>query len=215
MNILVVGDSWGFYSPWQNYNTESDTVINLCVMGQSNNNSIVAAHNFLVCNEIKFDVIVWYFTSLLRDHFELNSSFNFKNYLDSINDDTSNRVEMIRKNYPNIKWAIIGGHSPIHNVQKYEWADFIVENWRAELFSEVGEIIPENQSLGKYDKLNYIKSNSPQCIDDIIKELDAEEKIVNLGKKYTPNIFFDEVHPNLDKSTKMCDRVFNYFTQLE
>jgi hypothetical protein len=102
-------------------------------------------------------------------------------------------------------------------VKKYDWADFIVENWRAEMLEEVGETIPENQSLGRYDKLNYIKLNypSPECIDDMIKELDAEEKIVNLGKKYTPDIFFDEIHPNLVKSREMCDRILNYFKQLE
>jgi hypothetical protein len=212
MNTLVIGDSWGTVSPWGHakYNTESQTSINISVMGKSNIDSLFSAQNFLWCNEIKIDLIVWYFTSLLRNAYPSDELPTFKHYLDNLNLDVLNRVELIRKEFPEIKWAIIGGHSPIHDVQKYEWANLIIEDWRSEL---IGEKIPPNQSLGMYNALEYIKSKSPQCTDDIIRELDIEKKIIDLGKIHTPNIFTDEVHPNLTKGHELCDRILNYFMQ--
>ena len=214
MNTLVIGDSWGTVSPWGHakYNTESQTSINISVMGKSNIDSLVSAHNFLVCNEIKIDLIVWYFTSLLRNDYPPDALPTYKNYIDTMNLDVLHRVELIRNEFPKIKWAIIGGHAPIHDVQKYDWANLIIEDWRSELCNEK---IPANQSLGMYKALEHIKANSPQCTDDIIRELDIEKKIIELGKIHTPNIFMDGIHPNLDKGYELCERILNYFKQLE
>jgi len=213
MNILVIGDSWGTLSPWTRYNTESRNIINIAVMGQSNINGLVSAHSFLMANDIKFDLIVWYFTSLLRDPIKTEPLFNFNDYLNLLNEETLTYVETIRKKHPNLKWAIIGGHAPIYDKKRYAWADFLVENWREELLQEVGETAPINQSLGWHGKLERIKQDSPQCNDDIIKEIEAEDIIRKLSKKYTPDIFCDDIHPNVDKCTDMCDRILKYFKQ--
>jgi hypothetical protein len=215
MNILIIGSSWGVFAPWKNYNNESQTVINIASLGQSNIKSLISAKSFLLANDIKFDLIVWYYIGLMRDHSPMNTSLTFNDYLSSVNDKVIEHVESIRNDYPNIKWAVIGA-SPMYDSQRYAWADFIVENWIGDMFQEVGETIPSCQCLGaRYfnGQLNNFKEKYPHCTDDINKEIEADNIIHALRKKYTPDIFADEIHPNLDKATSMCDQILNHFRQ--
>jgi hypothetical protein len=215
MNILVIGSSWGTYSPWKNYNNESHNVVNIASLGQSNFRSLNNATSFLIANDIKFDLIVWYYIGLMRDHVPMNSSLTFNDYLDALNTKVLEQVKMIRKDYPDMKWAVIGA-SPIHDKQRYAWADFIVEDWIGDIFKEVGETIPSCQSLGAMyfgNQLNNFKERYPHCTDDINREIESDEIVHKLRKKYTPDVFFDEIHPNIDKSAELCDRILDFFKQ--
>lgn len=215
MNILVIGSSWGVFAPWKKYNNDSQTVVNISSLGQSNIKSLIGAKSFLMANDIKFDLIVWYYIGLMRDHAPMNTSLTFNEYLNSVTDKVIEHTDEIRNEYPDIKWAIIGA-SPIYNKQRYAWTDFIVEDWIGDIFLELGEVIPKCQSLGAMyfnGRLKNFKERYPQCTDDIHKEIEADELIHVLRKKYTPDIFSDEIHPNLEKSTEMCERILNHFKQ--
>jgi hypothetical protein len=211
MHTLIIGDSWATVSPWghKEYNQEPNYSVNISIMGQGNMNSLKSAYFYLMANERKVDLIVWYFTSLLRDAYLTDHSLSFKEYLDLSSNSIIEFYNKIRKEFPGPKWAIIGGHAPIYDIEKYTWADFIVEDWRSEM---VGKKLATNQSLGMYNALDIIKNISPKCTDDIIKELDAEKTILDIGKK-NPNIFPDGIHPSHDESVKMCERIINFFKQ--
>lgn len=207
MNTLIIGDSWGVFSPWGRIKYNA---INISAMGQGNMANLKSAFSFMQCNERPIDLIVWYYTSLCRDGVNLKIESSFHDYLNAVHEELFTQVSRLRKTFPKPKWAIIGGHAPIFNKEKYNWAEFVVEDWRSEL---VGSPVPQNQSLGLHNVLDGLKQSYPNYVDELIRELDAEKEIIELGKKHTPDVFSDGVHPNMNKSTEMCERILDFFKQ--
>lgn len=227
-NILMIGDSWGlspYWSPMNPIQNEPYTEHRLFELGHmvwnkseggGQNIRILQDCDFYLRNvyhHVKFDLIIWFHTEMVRDIHSYNNDKKFKGIsLDSIEGQleyvkniTYELATNIKQDFPEIKWAIIGGHAPIMTPEQLSWADFLIEDWRSEI---VGKKLPACQTLSGLDWLQQnIDTFGPNAVQ---QELDNYETIVRECSTDV-NKFYDGVHPTGLYHRQLADRIHNYF----
>jgi hypothetical protein len=225
MNILIIGDSWAT-SPWWAPNNGhkwleytlidlGHTVFNRAKGGGQNCQNLSDAIQFFenVKGKIKIDLVVWFHTELIRDinvHECSDPEFrdqrtSLEEIFDFVEDYTAQKALEARE-LSCAKWAIIGGHAPVRTPEKFAWAEMFIQDWRSEI---VGEKLPESQLLSGLDWLN---NHIEQFGKDVVsREIEKYERIVNVGEKLTPLVFFDGVHPIAKHCEELANRINNFF----
>jgi hypothetical protein len=230
MNILVVGDSWGYYfgeiqhkywasafdsSHWPKY--DDHQIFNCSHYGGTNLQTLNEGRIFLLSKFKDIDLIIWFYTELGREellplyipHYA-KARFGTENVLDTLDRlhiEVNKAVSEIRDICPNAKWAIVGGHASLYRPDDYNWADFIIEDLLSEI---VGYKLPTShfQSFDYYN--NPFKDKN---LDILTSEMSKYENILS-AKKALPNIFADGVHPNGNVMRHFAiDKILDYFSK--
>ena len=184
--------------------SKGHNVYNRSKYGSKNSSALADCEVFL--NEtrdiFKTDLIIWFYTSLFRDgeYFgkarDILGKARGRPAYDTLLQLTSNEISdyavNIKNSYPDVKWAIIGGHAPIHDSEKYDWADFKIDDWRSEL---VGENVPVTQIWG------WIYRHPVRLVDlkdifgseVILEEIEKQDVINKIATERT-ELFFDKMH---------------------
>lgn len=174
---------------------------------------------------LKVDLIVWFHTESLRNitnkglwenpnhkeyaHQTTNlMSVGLDSYVDQLSEQDYKSATMIKNKYPDIQWAIIGGHAPIRTSKKHmlDWADLLIENWRYDI---TGQDCPDCQcyTLIRYsgfEQMAHLLSK-----DVVQRELDYSKQLNNACSD--PTLFYDGVHPNVNPNIKLSELLFREF----
>lgn len=189
-------------------------VNNIGFWSDNNDNQLKRLQGYLqgsYVNNNPIDLIVWFHTEIVRDWF--NDDWNYAKsqgyyeYLRVSAKGTYNWVTMIKKTYPNTKWAIIGGHAALHEKEKHllDWAEFRIDNWRQEI---TGIECPECH-VTTFLKMDHKEINSILSLDEKEIELQKIETIINACKD--KELFYDNVHPNVKPSKELATRIIKHF----
>jgi hypothetical protein len=221
MNILMFGDSWGVRDTWGNPSILENSSsfwpeFKLFKYGhytfnisKSNNTNIKALEEVIeylqnTDGNLKIDCFIWYYTALMRDYNTV-SELNINDYQVLLNEISYKVQELstsIHNKYPNIKWIIIGGEAPIHNVSHYNWASYIIEDWKSDLLNIK---LPYYQGLGSLGIIHELRKQMGTEL--LIQEMDKLKFIQNALKKSTPKLFSDGRHPNAKVSGSIVERL--------
>ena len=217
MNILLLGDSWSYSWPVVNgpiNYCECDIehallgkghfVVNKSYYGGSNTMTLSAGLNFIESSNFKPDLIIWLCTELSREtqHYKINDD-NYYVMLDNIHREILKLVIKLKEK-ANCKWAIIGGHAPVYNLEDYKWANFIIEDWRSEI---LGVKLPACHSLSFQQRL--YEQRSTYGLDTVEAELKKYDEIINAIKNAPGWVFPDGVHPHNKFGVELVDRILN------
>lgn len=224
MNFLVIGDSWGFSLAypnkdfkWLEYNliSKGNNVYNRSVWGNTNISALSDAKFFLeqTKQHIQIDAIIWYYTCLARDSSRYphdnkiteQSDVTYNYVMNFLSDKVYDQVSNIRESFPNLKWCIIGGHAAIYQSDKYQWADFIIDDWRSEL---LGEKVETSHSLGE---LEWLQKNLDKFGVDVIEEELKKHDIIYKKCDAARHVFYDSIHPDVEQSYLLSERIANFF----
>lgn len=215
MNILLLGDSWAY--SWPTISEPIDYsecdiehallgrghfVVNKSYYGGSNTMTLSAGLNFIESSNFKPDLIVWLCTELCRDtkHYKIDDT-NYYVMLDNIHQEVLKLVIKLKEK-TKCKWAIIGGHAPIYNLEDYKWADFIIEDWRSEI---LGVKLSACHSLSFQQKL--CDQKSIYGLDTVEAELKKYDEIVNAIKNAPAEAFPNGVHPHNKFGVELVDKI--------
>lgn len=223
MNILILGDSWGFSNPEREDATghtientlflAGHTVFNKSIFGGTNLHTLGCGLSFLKFTKhlLKIDLIIWLNTELGRDfgNIEFNNDKNYIECLDSIHNLTLNTVLEIKSVSPNSKWAIIGGHTALYKENDYKWADFLVPDWKSEI---LGIKMPDCQYMGDHKWL--FDNRYVLGLDYLEKETAAYNEILKIQSQ-NKHIFGDGVHVNNQLNSMMANRILKWMNKYE
>jgi hypothetical protein len=98
---------------------------------------------------------------------------------------------------------VIGGCAPLYNLSDFSFADFIIEDWRSEIF---GYKIQPSQWLYDYPFLSQLDD-----IDNVEKEADVIENLWKVTKERT-DLFPDQSHPNMKLHQELGERIHKHFS---
>ncbi len=176
--------------------------------------------NSSVKNNFHIDLVIWFHTELLRD-MEMNFSISNnkhtnvikKSGLEGITDyiatETYNYAKSLHELSPLTKWAIIGGHAPIHKQNKdiLSFADFVIDDYRSEI---TGTDAPECHTLSFSEK-NWqdLRDYCDLPLEIILEELDKKKSIEDMCSDLSK--FYDGVHPSPDMNKLLSDRIIKHF----
>ena len=217
MNILILGDSWS-YSCAQDFSSKiknfenmllsmGHLVFNKSRYGGSNLATLTAGETLIEHTKtfFKFDLIIWFHTELLRDSIVYLGS-DYEAYLNLLHWKVLSTVNRIKQKTKNTKWAIIGGHAPLHVPKDYEWADFKINDWRAELLNTK---LPICHSLGHQV---WLSSHSDLFGKEVLyAEQQKYDLIFNLCDA-NRQIFLDGVHPSNKALSSLAKQIINHIT---
>jgi hypothetical protein len=217
MNILLLGDSWS-YSCAQGFSAEvknfentllsmGHLVFNKSRYGGSNLATLTAGETLIEHTKtfFKFDLIIWFHTELLRDSVDYLGG-DYETYLNLLHRKVLLKVNRIKQKTKNTKWAIIGGHAPLHVPKDYEWADFKINDWRAELLNTK---LPICHSLGHQV---WLSSHSDFFGKEVMyTEQQKYDLIFNLCDT-NRQIFPDGVHPSYEALSRLAKQIINHIT---
>jgi len=231
-NILLIGDTWAITPAhtWQ-YNNKmaadwfeyqfiknGHPCFNKGWGGNQNHSQLHHAEVFLNATKgtiAEADLVIWFHTELVRDFTKgsVQNGIIEENGLDGAIDimaeDIYGTVTRLKNEFPNTKWAIIGGHAPLRSSRKnlLDWAEFRIDNWREEI---AGVPCPESQV---FEFLEEGKGNLwdwPAIGEDIInRELAIKEIILEATKD--ESLFYDKSHPGVEPLKSLAYRIMNHF----
>jgi hypothetical protein len=143
MNIVIIGDSFGVPNKFrpQDYHLEhllrekKYNVTNLAVDSGSNINAIAQLDEYLKTNTA--DWVIWFYsvilTSIITPFTEPKTT---DGYSDEICKSVLTHASAIKKRN-NIKWAIIGGSSPVPPMfNQYYIHNLLISNWKQLIIKE-------------------------------------------------------------------------------
>ena len=221
-NILLIGDSWAITpvhlesaTNWFEYQLmkRGHNVFTKCWGASQNLFQLHLAETFLEATKEshKIDMVIWFHTELMRCWNSGRPAWSFEHHtldslLDTIATETYQRATELKNKYPDIKWAIIGGHAAIRpsHTHLLNWADFKIDNWRSEI---VGEPMPECHTTTFLWLLEqYVEVLGRDIVE---RELDSREKIMKACSDRTK--FYDDIHPNIGPITDLAQRIISHF----
>jgi hypothetical protein len=215
MNVLIIGDSWGT-GLWLDRRLleHKHTVFNKSIYGGTNINAITQGIDFQIAVQhlFKMDLIIFFNTDYGRDlpfyyyhDTTTNKPKHFTEALDGIHRMTMDRIKTLRSLADKAKWAVIGGHAGLYKPQDWQFADFLIPNYREEL---LGVRLPTSQFFSFYERY-FIEYKFLFNADEINDEIDKIQLILDTVHK-RKDIFTDTVHPNFDTQTALIDRILNH-----
>lgn len=185
-------------------------VNNVGYWSMGNGHQLMRARGYLdgsYINNKPYDLVVWFHTEIPRDwsgHDWVNAEKQgYYEYLQLTARATYNFVSMMKELYPKTKWAIIGGHAPLHEQEKHllDWAEFRIDNWRQEIS---GIECPECH-VTTFLNTDHKEINSLLSLDQKEIELQKIEQIINACKD--KELFYDGVHPNIKPTKELALRI--------
>lgn len=227
--IMILGDTWGIV-PCHTWSRDKSIVnwfeyqflkkghptFNKAWGGNQNHYQLMQAEVFLNAthntpNEV--DIIIWFHSELIRDitppEVEQFKTKSFDEVLDIIAERMYNQVSDLKKQFPNTKWAILGGHAPLRKNKKHllDWAEFRIDNLREKI---AGINIPESQAFEFLEKGKGSLWDWPAIPDEIInRELLIKEQIIEATKDTSK--FYNQKHPALGPLINLADEIMKHF----
>jgi len=132
---------------------------------------------------------------------------------DAVIDITADRMynwaTKIKNDYPNVKWAIMGGHAPLHEPKKHllDWADFRIDNLRAKI---LGQDVPASQAFEFLEKGKGSLWDWQGISEDVIqRELAIKEQIIELTKDVSK--FYNQKHPGVGPFRSLAQEIIEHF----
>lgn len=222
-NILLIGDSWAITpvhreegSDWFEYQLmkRGHNVFTKCWGASANNFQLNLAEVFLEATQSshKIDLVIWFHTEVLRDWNSGRKDISFVQYdydglLDALAIESYTRATNLKNKYPNIKWAIIGGHAALREKYKHllDWADYRIDNWRQEI---IGTFMPECHSTTFLWMLEqYVEVLGADVVE---RELANRETIIAACQDRTK--FYDGIHPHIGPITDLANKIITKFS---
>jgi len=183
-------------------------VNNIGCWSESNMRQLLKTHGYIEGAERSsnnIDIVIWFHTEITRDWVHPQTWSNakkvgYESHLSLTARSTYNYVSWLKKRYPNTKWAIIGGHAPLHEKEKHllDWAEYRVDNWRQQIS---GVECPETHLLS-FLKNDHKEINNLLSLEQKEQELSKIEIILEACKDN--KLFFDNVHPNIEPNKKLA-----------
>ena len=235
-NILLLGDTWAI-SPchtWTNGNKMSGEWFEYQFMksghptfnkgwgGNQNHAQLKQAEVFLNATKgtpCEADLVIWFHSELVRDFLsgehggkvqnQIIEEVGFDGALDLKAEEIYGTASYLKQEFPNTKWAIIGGHAPIRSTRSYllDWAEFRIDNWRQEI---AGQECPESHAFEWLEKWKGSLWDWPAISEDIIqRELAIRDKI--LAATQDESLFYDKSHPALEPLKGLAARIMEHF----
>lgn len=159
------------------------------------------------------DLIIWFHTELVRDFISPETDQFGKIGYDAVLDITAERmynwVTGIRNEYPSVKWAILGGHAPLHEPKKHmlDWAEFRIDNLRQEI---AGQFVPHSQAFEFLERGKGSLWDWPAISDEIIqRELAFKEQI--LAATQDTSKFYNQKHPAVGPMKELANKIIAHF----
>jgi len=229
-NILILGDTWGTVpchlwprgekevAEWFEYQflKRGHPTFNKSWGGNQNNYQFHQAETFLYATKdttMAPDIIIWFHTELVRDltpnETQMFEELGYDAVIDITADRMYNWATKIKNDYPNIKWAIMGGHAPLYEPKKYllDWADFRIDNLRAKI---LGQDIPASQAFEFLEKGKGSLWDWPGISEDVIqRELAIKEQIIELTKDVSK--FYNQKHPGVGPFKSLAQEIIEHF----
>lgn len=235
-NILLLGDTWAIspWHTWMNGNTMAGDWFEYQFMkkghptfnkgwgGNQNHAQLKQAEVFLNATKgtpCEADLVIWFHSELVRDFLsgevmgkvqnEIIEKEGFDGALDLKADEIYGTATQLKQEFPNTKWAIIGGHAPIRGTRSHllDWAEFRIDNWRQEI---AGQECPESHAFEWLEKWKGSLWDWPAIGEDIIqRELGIREKI--LAATQNEDLFYDRSHPALGPLKDLSARIIDHF----
>lgn len=212
-----MGDSWSYSVPQrvghlQPLNVENKLfsmghiVFNKSIYGGANSLTLATGETLVDSTKKMFqiDLVIWFHTELLRDRFDIvTPTYDYNEYLEAIHKDTIKKVMRLRTKTSNAKWAIIGGHAPLYNPKDYDWAEFKIDDWRAEL---LGVPLPPCQSLGYQLWLN---DHRDVFGYDVVYEEQHKYNMISSLCESNKDKFYDGIHPSFTHCSDLATKIIN------
>lgn len=232
-NIMILGDTWGIVPShiwssnknlvnWFEYAflKRGHATFNKSRGGNQNHDQLLQAEIFLNATKgtaFELDLIIWFHTELIRDmsdgHDKAESRLFLTKHYDEVIDIVGERmykhVTDMKNQFPNTKWAILGGHAPLLSTKKHmlDWAEFRIDNLRSKF---LGVDVPESQAFEFLERGKGSLWDWPGISEEVIqRELQIKEQIIELTKD--KNIFYNQKHPALGPLTDLADEIINHF----
>jgi len=210
-----MGDSWS-YSSGQNIFTEylnfentlfsmGHLVFNKSIYGGSNLATLSAGETLIDSTKkiLKFDLIIWFHTELLRDSVDC-LCYTYEEHLHLLHSKVLSQVNLIRKKAKDAKWAIIGGHAPLYVPDDYSWADFKIDDWRAKLLNTT---LPICQSLGHQVWLHdHVDVFGKQVLYSEQQKYD----LISKSCEHNKQTFLDGVHPSNQSLSMLAGQIVDH-----
>lgn len=144
-------------------------------------------------NNFNIDLIIWFHSELLKSYDAISlKKRGLEKYIDLTAHKIYTYASEIKKEYPDTKWAIIGGTGELRNNGLLDWAEYKIDSLRSKIFDRD---LPDCHSyygfyLGnKWDTLNNV---IPE--EDILKEKEKGDLLHLL--QYNNKLFFNGLHPS-------------------
>jgi hypothetical protein len=231
-NILLLGDTWAITPThtWQHGNKMSQDwfeyqfikkghpCFNKGWGGNQNHSQLAQAEVFLNATKgtvCEADLVIWFHSELVRDfgkgkeQNDIISEYGFDGALDIKAEEIYETVTRLKNEFPDTKWAIIGGHAPLRSTRKHllDWAEFRIDNWRQEIS---GVECPESHAFEWLEKWKGSLWDWPAIPDDIIQR---ESNIRNILLEATKdvNLFYDQSHPAVGPLKDLSERILDHF----
>ena len=228
-NIMILGDTWGIVpchtwsqnrgiTEWFEYQflKKGHPTFNKSWGGNQNIYQLTQAEVFMNAvkgTQFEIDLIIWFHSELVRDlippETKLFETMDFDSVIDITADRMYNYVSDIKKQFPNTKWAILGGHAPLRASKKHllDWAEFRIDNLRARI---AGVDIPESQAFEFLEQGKGSLWDWPAIPDEIIqRELKIKEQIIASTKD--PFKFYNGKHPALLPLKSLAFEIMEHF----
>lgn len=223
-NILILGDTWGItpchewpLNPllvdWFEFQflKRGHPTFNKSWGGNQNHYQLKQAEVFLEATHntpTEIDLVIWFHTELVRDFHctpyeptnEQIKNIGFDEFLNVAAEKTYSTVTDLKNKFPRTKWAIIGGHAPLHPPRKHllDWAEFRIDNWRSEIS---GKICPDSQcfewldpskgSLFDYQAIGEEIINRERAIREILLKVTEDTELFYNGKNPSQKVYED------------------------
>jgi len=221
-NILLIGDSWAITPPhlaeasnWFEYQLmkRGHNVFAKCWGASQNYFQLHLAETFLEAtkNSHKIDLIIWFHTEVMRDWNPGHREFNFEKYdfdglIDALATQSYQRASDLKNKFPDIKWAIIGGHCALRESKKHilDWADFRIDNWRGEI---VGKPMPECHTT----TFLWLLEQYVEVLGTDVVERELANREIILKACEDRNLFYDGIHPHIGPITDLANKIITKF----
>ena len=227
---MILGDTWGIVPchiwghkkeevvEWFEYQflKRGHPTFNKSWGGNSNNYQLNQTEAFLAATKgtsMYPNLIIWFHTELVRDFISPETDQFEKIGYDAVLDITAERmynwVSDIRRQHPDVKWAILGGHAPLHEPKKHllDWAEFRVDNLRQEI---AGQFVPHSQAFEFLEKGKGSLWDWPAISENIIqRELAIKEQIIAATQDTSK--FYNQKHPAVGPLKSLANRIIEHF----
>jgi len=229
-NIVIIGDTWGTVpchlwprgdtsiAEWFEYQflKKGHPTFNKSWGGNSNNYQFQQLETLLYATKdttMYPDIVIWFHTELIRDFTPPEvEKFSTLGY-DAVIDLTAERMYQwatdIKNNHPTVKWAIMGGHAPLHKSKKHmlDWADYTVDNLRSKI---TGKDVPASQAFEFLERGKGSLWDWPDISEDIIqRELSIKEEII--AATQDTSLFHNQKHPGLESARALAIEIMQHF----
>lgn len=228
-NILILGDTWGIVPchTWSNDHSivnwfeylflkKGHPTFNKSWGGNQNNYQLTQAEVFLNATKgtpFSPDIIIWFHSEIVRDlippEVEMFKTTDYDTVIDITAERMYNRVNELKNNFPDTKWAILGGHAPLRPNKKHllDWAEFRIDNLRSKI---AGVDIPESQAFEFLEKGKGSLWDFEGISDDVIqRELAIKEQIISATKDVSK--FYNQKHPAIGPLQDLAEEIITHF----